>query len=111
MSGIPEVTRALEIFAAADGVPIARGVHTLAPVVGSGPEVLGPEEFFPRLINQHRVVSDGAAVIVQVVRTFSVSVVGATFGGEITFLVNEEMGLIKVIMLSEGWTRIELDPG
>src|SRR6266508_753707 len=111
MSGIPEVTRALEIFAAADSVPIARRVHALPPVVSSGPEVLGPEEFFPRLIHQHRVVSDSAPVVVQVVRTLSVSVVGATFGGEITFVVNQEMVLIKVVVLSEVWTRIELNPG
>src|SRR5213593_4744184 len=52
-SGVPQITGPFEIFAAADSVPIARRVHALSPVVGSGPEILSPEEFFPRLINQH----------------------------------------------------------
>src|SRR4030095_3573928 len=43
MSRSPEITCAFKIFAAADSVPIARRVHALASVVGSGPKVLGPE--------------------------------------------------------------------
>src|SRR5258705_12813249 len=111
MSGVPEVTRAFEIFTTANGIPITGRVHALAAVVGSGPKIFGPEEFFSRLINQHRVVSDGAAVVVQIVRALSVGIVGATFGGQIAFVVDGEMVLIKMVVLGEVGTRIEFNPG
>src|SRR6185503_10699854 len=111
ISGVPQITSAFEIFTTANRIPITRRVHALPAVVGSGPKIFGPEELFSRLINQHRVVSDGAAVVVQVVRTFSVGVVGATFGSQIAFVIDGEMVLIKVVVFSEIRTRIELNPG
>src|SRR5439155_24580091 len=110
-SGVTEIAGALEIFPTADGVPVARGVHALPPVVGRGPEVLGPEELFPWLVNQHRVMRDGAAVVVQIMRTFGVGVVGPTLGGEIAFVVNDEVVLIQVIVFGQVGTRIEFYPG
>src|SRR5258705_1234144 len=111
MSGGPQVTRAFKFCTTANRIPITRRVHALPAGVGSGLKIFGPEGFFSRLINQHRVVSDGAAVVVQVVRAFSVGVVGATFGSQIALVVDGEMILIKVVVLGEVRTRIKLNPG
>src|SRR5439155_23497422 len=98
-------------FPAAEGAPVARGVHALPPVVGRGPEVLGREELFAWLVTRHRVMRDVAAIVVQVMRTFSVSVVGPTLGGEIAFVVDDEVVLIQVIVFGQVGTRVEFYPG
>ncbi len=110
-SCVPEVACALEIFPTADSIPVTRRIHALASVIGRRPQILGPEEFFAGLVNQHRIVSNSATIVVQVMRTLCVSVVGPTLGSEISLVVNEEMILIKVIVLGEVWTRVEFNPG
>ena len=44
-------------------------------------------------------------------RTFSVSVVGPTLGGEIAFVVDDEVVLIQVIVFGQVGTRVEFYPG
>src|SRR6185503_17568249 len=102
--------RALKIFATSDRVPITRRIHSLAAVVCRRPKVLGPEKLFTGLVNEHRVVRDRAAVVVQIVRTLGVRVVSAALSREISFVVDDEMVLVQVIVFSEVRARVELDP-
>ena len=107
----PQVTRSLEVFPAPNRVPVARRIHSLAAVVCRRPEVLCPEKLLARLVNEHRVVCDRATVIVQVMRTLGVRVVGATLSRQIPFVINDKMILIEMLVLSEIWTGVELNPG
>ena len=108
---VPEVARTLEVLAAADGVPVARGVHALAAVVRRRQEVLAPEERLARLVDEHRVVGDGAPVVVEVVRALRVRVVHPAVDGQIALVVDDEVALVEVVMLGEVRSRVELDPG
>src|SRR5258706_14783602 len=105
MSGGPQVTRAFKIFTTANRIPITRRVHALPAVVGSGPKIFGPEEFFSRLINQHRVVSDGTAGIVKEVQGFLISGVFATFCSLKALVVNGEKIMMNEDPVCEQITR------
>src|ERR1051326_2957809 len=109
VAGGPQVARALEVFAAADRVPVTRRIHALATVVRGGPKVLSPEKLLALLVHEHRVVRDGAAVVVQIVRAFRVGVVSAALRCQVTFVVDDEMILIEMAVLREKWTRVDLD--
>src|ERR1700752_190318 len=107
----PQIPRALEIFPAPNSIPIARRVHSLSSVVSSWPQVLGPEKLFAGLVDEHRVVCNGPAIVVQIVRALCIRIVGPTLSCQITLVINNEMILVEMIVLTEIWTRVELDPG
>ena len=64
-----------------------------------------------RLVHEHRVVGDGAPVVVQVVRALGVRVVGAGVEGEVALVVDRELVRVEVVVLGEVGTAGELDPG
>ena len=107
---VPQVARAAEVLAAAHGVPVARRVHALAAVVGRRQQVLAPEERLAGLVDEHRVVGHGAAVVVEVVRALGVGVVHPAVDGEVALVVDDEVPLIEVVVLGEIRARVELDP-
>src|SRR5690242_19340114 len=58
VTGGPQVARPVEVFAAADRVPVARRIHALAAVICRRPKILGPKKLLAWLVNEHRVVCD-----------------------------------------------------
>ena len=108
---VPQVARPLPVLEAADGVPEARRVHALAAVVRRVPPVLAPEEALAGLEDEHRVVGDRAAVVVEVVRALGVGVVGAAVDREVALAVDREAPGVEVVVLREVGAAGELDPG
>src|SRR5579864_1244948 len=53
----------------------------------------------------------GAAVVIQIVRTFRVSVIRTAVDCQISAMVNRELILIEMLVLGEVGPAIELDPG
>ena len=111
LPGVPQVAGAVPIRFAANSVPVARGIHALAAIVGGGHQIVGPEEVFRRIVDQHRIVRDGAPVVVEIVRTLSVGVVGAAVDRQISAVVDGEMVLVEMLMFGEVGAAVELDPG
>ena len=54
-----------------------------------------------RLVHEHRVVGDGAPVVVQVVRALGVGVVGARVDGQVALVVDREVVRVEVVVLGE----------
>src|SRR6266568_5902212 len=108
---IPQVASMLPVCWAPNRVPKARGVHSLTAVVSCWQQILRPEEFFSRIVNQHRIVSYGAAIIIEVVRALAICVISATVDRQVTLMVDRDLVLIEVLVFGQIRTTIEFDPG
>ena len=54
---------------------------------------------------------DRATVVIQIMRTFGVCVVSAALSREITFVIDDEVILIEVIVLREIRAGVKFNPG
>ena len=93
---IPEFPRTVPIVAVVDGVPVTGGVHPLSAVIGRRQQIVGPEEFLGRIVYQHRVVSDGAAIVIQIMRTLDFGVVGSAVDGRECGRMHRRRGRIRI---------------
>src|SRR6266498_1621509 len=99
------------VVSAANRIPIARRVHALPAVVGRRPKILRPEKWLVRLVNEHRVVRNRPAIVVQIIRTLGLGGGGCAVDYQISMMKNRELILIQVLMFREIGTGGELNPG
>src|SRR3954447_18330869 len=107
---VPQVACSLPVLDTANSVPVTRGVHALAAIVSCRPELFRPEELLARLIDQHRVVSNAAAIVIQIVRTFGFRVIGRTIYRQISLMKNRELVLVQMLVLGEIRAGSKFDP-
>src|SRR5713101_9473914 len=110
MSQVPQVARAVPIVAAADRVPVSRRVHALSAVVGGVPQILRPEEWLIRLVDEHRVMGYCSAIVIQVVRTLGIGVVCCAVNRQVSMMKNRELVLVQVLVFRKIGTGGEFNP-
>src|SRR3954452_20008192 len=108
---IPQIASPLEILRAADTVPKAGGVHTLPAIVCRRQEILRPKEFFRRIVDQYRIMSDRAPVVVEIVRALAIGVISPAVDCQITAVIDRDLVLIEMLMFRQVRPAVEFNPG
>src|SRR5665213_109128 len=111
MADIPQIARLFPIDTTTDRIPEARGIHALTTVIRSFQQIFRPEKMFFRIEDQHRVVRDGAAIVVQIMWALRLRVIGAAVDGKVPAVINGEMSAVQMLMLGQVRSAIEFDAG
>ena len=108
---VPNITGSIEVFGTSNSIPVAGGIHPLPAIVGSGQNIVRPEELFCGIVDQDGIVRHSSTVVIQVVRALRVGVVRTAIDRQVTAVINRELVLVEVLVFGEIWTAVELNPG
>ena len=111
LTDVPEVASLLPIGVAAQCIPEARRVHSLASIVRRLEQVFRPEKMFLRIEDQHGVVRDRTPIVVDVVRAFGFGVIRSAVDREIPTMINGKVTAIQMLVFGKVRSAVKLDIG